>query len=135
MADILARAHLSRGWHQPEAWGVWSASMYAEVTLPLAADGHGDLKLHLSSRAIIAPGLSDQWIGVSVGGVAVGTLVYPASLSEQCDDFIVPAERVQGDEVVIGFHAARMASPAMVGLSEDKRPLGIGLLAITVSAA
>jgi len=130
-------AWLQSGWSVPEAWGVWSNSDHAElsVKLPRLALGSESVKasdgrfvLRLSANIFVNAAHPTQRITVSVDGKTLGkyTVRYPAAQWS----IDIPLKRSafgSPSKMRIGFSLPDAASPKSLGLGGDARELALGL--------
>lgn len=119
---------LGQGWSLPEAWGTWSVGPRAELALPL--EGTPADNLELSIEAIAFPHLPDnlQSIHVNVNGTRIATLQpnYEGFVREAT--LGIPGQvAARANPMRVVFEIARPTSPSALGLSKDRRELGIGL--------
>ncbi|OGD21676.1 MAG: hypothetical protein A2W03_17220 [Candidatus Aminicenantes bacterium RBG_16_63_16] len=120
----------SGSWSYAEDWGAWTNGNTAHLVLPLAQVPREDLILAGVVRAYVNDKNPRQEIEVLVNGRPVNRWVFrdgglqhievriPASFVQ--DYFIKPLIRIT-------FEIKNPVSPAELGLSGDKRPLGLGV--------
>ena len=121
--EIDGAKTIGRGWAHPEGWGVWSEGEKASLTLLLPKQGRvGEVKslaLDLKTftpRQAIQIMLNDREVKVlSVAGV------------EQVEVPINSGDRAAGF-MRLDFVIKRPVSPQSLGLGDDPRKLGVGLI-------
>ena len=125
----------SGSWGSPESWGSWTTGTTADLVLPLPKVPQHDWILTGVVRAYVNDKNPRQEIEVLVNGRPIDRWVFrdgglqhievriPASFVQ--DYFIKPLIRVT-------FEIKNPVSPAELGLSGDKRPLGLGVREIMV---
>ncbi|MEW5420677.1 hypothetical protein [Amorphus sp. 3PC139-8] len=136
-ADGLNGQLLKDGWSRQESWGVWTEADTATITLDT-----GGIESPLSGLAIhfqpfFGPGMEDQTLRVLINGKRVASWeLIRISLPQYCCEMIVPLpDAVEpGQEIEVEFEIAKPTSPKSLGLSKDDRPLGIGLIDMTILA-
>lgn len=125
---------LASGWSMPESWGVWSVGTHAQLQidprqLPLRKGG---LVLSFEARAFLTSNHPRQRVRVTVNGVEAGhyTAVYPDGHLRI--DVPLPRDLLtQAGRVTIDFDLPDAVSPKAVGMNNDARVLGIGLISAT----
>jgi hypothetical protein len=127
-------AILGRGWSAPEAWGTWSTSTCAEIRLPaLAGDGAWGVLLRGTpfSGGLEASGRRRI---VAIAGRGVVEHEYGPG-----DHVMTLSIRLEASEVLAGarieLRFPDAVAPASLGLSNDTRLLGLGLMSIAVAPA
>jgi FkbM family methyltransferase len=125
----------SGSWGPAESWGSWTTGTTADLVLPIPQVPQNDLILAGVVKAYVNERNPSQEAEVSVNGRVIDRWVFrdgslqqkkariPASVLQ--DYFIKPLIRVT-------FQIKNLFSPAELGLSGDKRPLGLGVREIMV---
>ncbi|SEM39100.1 hypothetical protein SAMN04487857_101518 [Pseudomonas sp. ok272] len=125
--------YLAKGWSPSETWGTWSDGKDAEIILRPTSQVHS---LLLEASPWLAPTLTHQDVAIRVNDVAVFTTRLTQAQPNMID-IALPAEVrelvAQQGMLRIQFHLPNAASPQALGVSEDGRELGIGILALTVN--
>jgi len=130
-------AWLQSGWSVPEAWGVWSDSDHAELSIELphlapddvtSGEPSGRFVLRLSANVFVNVVHPKQQITVYVDRKQVGeyTVRYPANQLTMD----VPVKRTASGsppKLHIEFSLPDAASPKSLGLGGDRRELALGL--------
>lgn len=129
---------LGLGWHEPEAWGVWSGAGEALLFLPVPAEAEGDLVLTATAHAFVRPAHPRQDIEVWVAGEKLTSWTFTLDRNRGPRTVTIPAETVRratGRTLLVRLVAPDAASPSSLGGSPDPRPLGMGLLRLRLSPA
>lgn len=114
---------LGAGWSQPEAWGVWSDGQLATLYIPKPSQAPKNLLLDL--RAFISQAIPSQEIAIFLDEKFIAEY----SLDKGEGNLIsikLPISRQNFYKV--SFKLQNPARPFDLGLSKDKRILGIGLI-------
>jgi hypothetical protein len=122
------RCFLKKGWSEnTENWGVWSQGKKATLTLPLPSSTTKEIALEL--RAFVSPTYPSQNIAIA----ANGDLFKSYKLySFENNKVVIPLAPSPGQRSIeLNFIIPEARSPKAVGLSEDIRELGIGLISAT----
>jgi hypothetical protein len=122
----MAEGYLVKGWSQIESWGVWSES--AEAALLFRVDAPGRYLLKLKAQPFLGGIRTSQTVQISMNGhpVLEQTL---ASSTELGIPFRAPPDSI----VQIDFEVANPVSPYQLGISDDRRALGIGLILMSLA--
>ena len=124
--------YLAYGWYDTEEWGVWSQE---ESILCLAKplSCMNPLKLKVTSMALCGKKNQQTLIDVIVNGKKVDELKYNC-FSTQTNIIQLPSEIFDNDKNIINvkFISRNPLSPKQVGLNNDPRILGIGLISIHI---
>jgi hypothetical protein len=118
------------GWSAPEDWGMWSTGPKAQLLLPLAEAPRHDVILTLYGQAFVNRRHEQQQVDVMVNGVAQQSLLYNRRRKNDIRSIRIPAAAVQGGQVLVELRFPDAASPRELGLSDDDRKLGLGLIAL-----
>jgi hypothetical protein len=120
-------AMLGGGWSRPERWGVWSSSDKASLHIPRPENATGTLKLEFDVRAYLPEAhptqTVDVWVNRRMYDRWIFDTAHPAGLRTiQIDDVSnVP-------DIDIDFVVDSPVSPKDLGMSDDTRKLGVGLV-------
>lgn len=124
--------YLGAGWSSPETWGTWSESSSATVVLPLEANLASTLLIE--AKPWLSPSRQKQDVNLTINGIPVGKIMLNA-LSDNLVSIEIPETVKQlGLHTILklNFHFPDAVRPVDIGVSPERRKLGIGLLAITV---
>lgn len=133
----LGHVLLGDGWHQPESWGVWSASEHAAVWLPETVLAAWKYRFEVSCSRYMPPDLDAaeaRVVDVYVGGTLLTkwrfTPDQPSGPKRKL--VVIPAHRrpEPGRSMLLTFRIEQPASPADTGESKDRRTLGVRLTSI-----
>ncbi|QNK75203.1 hypothetical protein H7F36_08390 [Variovorax sp. PAMC28562] len=116
---------LGSGWHRAESWGIWSKAP-AQLSAPCKLGDTNSFKVDVTIRPFTAPGNPPTMLRIANGrdilfeGVLGGAVqVIPILVSKNsCDS---------KNRVLITITADHFRSPKQLALSDDDRPLGVGL--------
>jgi len=129
-------AHLGDGWSVPEPWGTWSVGAASELELALPHGTAGALELVVESWGFAYPARPENRITVSANGVEVATWTYRLGEAVAPRTARVPAAAVADDGLLrLRFAPADFTSPREAGVSEDPRPLALGLVTLVLRPA
>ena len=119
---------LGVGWSAPESWGRWSEGQ--EATLGFRVPGEKSLKVRLELTPF-APPNHPQRVALFADGQSVGEWRFDAH-KEETLLIDLPSETARKGYVILKFSLPDAVSPAALGLSEDTRRLGVGLVSLRV---
>lgn len=129
-----ADRYLLTGFAAPEPWGRWTAGATAQVLLPLAVPLNGAARLDLK----IVPFLHPLKHPVCAFSVCINDLVV-LQVNETRGEtnhyqVVLPEPLFAGCSLlVIGFHAESPARPVDLGMNDDARLIGLGLVSMRIS--
>jgi len=112
------------GWAYPEQWGVWTEGSKAKVVLPIPSGKPKTLIMNF--RAFITASHPKQSVEVFVNNAQNQTVTF---LKEQGNQIIINLP--QNDErgyIAIELRLPDSRSPKEIGVGDDIRPLGVGLI-------
>ncbi|MGT3241548.1 hypothetical protein ACVSUJ_02930 [Yersinia enterocolitica] len=122
---------LRSNWGQREIWGVWSEGNIVTLSIPcgneqfFSENGEFTLSLKLQS-------FSNQKVKFFTKG---HTLWQGEILGKPTDiSFSVPSDTCQKNEVLISIDISNPKSPQELGLLNDRRKLGIGLISFEIKS-
>lgn len=113
-------AALVDGWSLPEDWGVWAAGAAARTAFQF-----GGGSLEIEARSLVASQLARQRVEVICGDRVIAEWTITANEPRA---FRTP--KLPAGPTVLEFRYPDAASPRELGLSDDGRKLGFGLIAI-----
>lgn len=116
---------LGTGWHKAESWGTWSKAP-AQLSLPCASDNASAFKVTLTIRVFAPPQHRSTQLSVASGK----DLVFAGVVSGGSQDvqILVPRNSCNSkNRAALTITVDRFLSPKELALSDDERPLGIGL--------
>ncbi len=119
------RRLLGAGWLGPERTAdgttfAWTTAPTAEVRLPVAVAGAGQLRL--TGYGLAGPD-GPQRLEIRVNGASLGTRELPDRLGTVT--WPVPAHRLRAGLNALELRVARTTSPRELGVAPDDRPLGV----------
>jgi hypothetical protein len=124
-ASQLSVYALTKDWNNREDWGSWSRSKDMSLILPLPIDQTKVLTLNL--RAFVNGAIPVQTVQVFSDGNELGSY----SLTKFEDNIIkvnIPTSAKQKGYVNLELKVPNAASPASIGMDNDIRELGIGIV-------
>ena len=124
-ASQISSYALTKDWNNREDWGAWSRGKDVALTLPLPAIQPKLLTLNL--RAFVNGAIPTQALKISSDGEVLGNF----SLSKFDGNIIqieLPKSSKQKGYVTLDFTLPNAASPSSIGMDEDSRILGIGIV-------
>jgi Glycosyltransferase Family 4 len=124
------------GFHPTENWGAWSAKCFCTVAFGIAA-ANKHLPIRVEYMPYLTPRNSTMEITCLVNGEPVITWSEAGeSPQSRIRSFSLPADIREDDELVfLSFKTSHLVSPHSENLSPDARPLGIGLIALTIAGS
>jgi len=119
---------LSAGWSFAEKWGIWSDALQARLRLPVGAK-RGRWKATIT---FIAFGKDNTIVPVEV---SPGTTSQPTAWSVPANKVVRKELSVESDsaDIILQLAFPNAASPFELGLSDDRRRLGIGLISMDMT--
>lgn len=121
--------YLTKGWGALEDWGVWSNGEKTQLELYLDWPVGSQLKVH--ARAFVIKEVPTQIVEIYINGVFLKKI----SLSQfSSNEFYIPLPKssANSQRLTIEFMLPNAVSPKSLGINDDIRKLGIGLLDISV---
>ena len=125
-------AILKEGWSQQEIWGVWSEGDHARLSLPVYAGefpAGARIELELTGFAPLEP-RQITLVAPEVPPVALRLGSQPQTVTIEVPSSALSASKPLG----IDFQIPNPVSPRSLGLSQDSRLLGVGLLSVSVTS-
>ncbi|RYE43232.1 MAG: hypothetical protein EOP24_29245 [Hyphomicrobiales bacterium] len=116
---------LGEGWHKAESWGIWSKAP-AQLSIPCAPGEARDFGLELTLR----PFVSSQYPSTPLRIASGRQVFYEGSVAEYVQNIsiLIPRDLCDArNRATITIAPGRFHSPKELALSDDDRPLGIGL--------
>ncbi len=135
VAGSVSAAWLGRGWGAPAAWGTWTTQPIADLHLRPLPLPHEPIAVVATIRPFVQPHHRTQRVHVIAGGrdVAQWTFTHESDAGTVERTFVVPPEAVDDDgSLRVRFSMPDCQSPRALGMSDDERQLGIGLVKVHV---
>ena len=128
-SNNATQCFLKKGWSSSsEDWGVWSTSK--EATLELSIPKNPIQSLDLNMRAFVNPKLPTQDIIITLNNEK--PIQFKLNKFDQNTlKLIIPASAINLGTLKIKFEIPKAESPKSLGISDDDRSLGIGLISAT----
>ncbi len=115
---------LLNGWAHPEAWGAWSTSNTASLSLPKPPSKAKSLVI--DARALVSKKHPEQIVKILINGQlrSISTLI-----QEDDNQIRIPLEAVDfsNSRLVVELQLPNLKSPSALGIGKDDRQLAIGL--------
>jgi glycosyltransferase involved in cell wall biosynthesis len=123
-------ALLKEGWDEPAGWGVWSVERRAEVRVRPAPAPLEPIELTAIVRGFVPPAQPRLDVEVHVGGhhVTTWSFVNPTDFSFVERRVTVPPDLLEDGWLRVTFVIPEARSPRELGMGQDERHLGIGLV-------
>ena len=123
-------ALLKEGWDEPTGWGVWSVERRAEVRVRPAPAPLEPIELTAIVRGFVPPAQPRLDVEVHVGGhhVTTWSFVNPTDFSFVERRVTVPPDLLEDGWLRVTFVIPEARSPRELGMGQDERHLGIGLV-------
>ncbi len=129
----LNRKYLSYGWSAADPWGTWSDGDSSLLQFKLSTIPTNDLNLLIEGHAFITDKHPIQEIDVYVNNKYLSSLKYTLTDNAGIRTIRVPKKIIDNNNLVlIRFDYKNPKSPAELGMSEDGRRLGLGLISIKI---
>ena len=139
VTDLDSRRYLVAGWSNTEVGqGVWSDGPIAEMAFEIEPKHTGPLVLRFNLSAFLAEQHADLGVNVEANGVALTNwtfeLSHPEEIEHSWREATIPAEIASQGGIHISLQIEHPISPWELGLSDDRRQLGIRLHELSISA-
>ncbi|MDD5175816.1 MAG: DUF6311 domain-containing protein [Sterolibacterium sp.] len=120
------------GWSAPENWGTWSDGDTASLLLDLSSRPKNDLELLIDGHAFLADKHPSQEVDILVNNHHAATLNYNQQHNSGVRVVKIPKVLAleKNGQLLIKFNFKNAKSPAELGLSEDARRLGLGIVSL-----
>ena len=127
--DRDARRVLLEGFATPEGWGTWTNAKTAKFIVPIHQEMAGRaLTLRFDARAFTPKIWPKQTFVIFVGNKKVATWVFDDAVGRPNMTVNLPPEMSDGlDRLMFRVELPDARSPSDLGVSGDKRVLGLGL--------
>jgi hypothetical protein len=127
-------SYLASGWAQPEDWGVWSNGCIATLAMNDTRVQHrSSAELVIGARAFVTRKQDKQLVHVRINERDAGALTLSWNMTSTV--LQLPAAALEASALKIELIPDNPLSPASLGLSSDRRLLGIGLRSIELREA
>lgn len=126
LLGVGGASQIGEGWSFPEGWGVWSNARHAKVLVPIPLEDFNTLAISL----ILLQSLKNHGeIEIYVDGKLAQDLV---GCDKGNQELRIPKSKlnIQKGFIEIIFNANKLSSPFELGLSADRRLLGVGLQSV-----
>ena len=134
-SEGAAAKYLSHGWSDAEKWGRWSSGRRAELAFSPTAWPEKDLVLEVRAQGLFDRSVkSSQIVALFANEEAIGQWVF---YSEAAVDrsFRIPVSAVSRSRILrLRFEIASPVVPRHIGLGDDSREIGFGLITAKLRA-
>lgn len=126
---------LQSGWNTPESWGVWGIGEQSVVVLRLPEFTKQNLRLTVGAFTLVHAGSPLKEVMVFINDKKIETWKYKLEEGGVVKRTALVTKDVyqQNNLLKIKFVSKNMESPKHAGISEDVRPLGLGLAELELS--
>jgi hypothetical protein len=115
------------GWAEPESWGTWSIGSSAEIQLPLPDQNRKALNIVVKS---LGSNTTNQKVRIFVNEIPINTWTLDSAKNNALT-FNLNDQTIQSSlngSLKIRFETLYPISPSALGIGQDTRNLGIGLI-------
>jgi len=130
LVGVGMKDRLGFGWEYPEPWGVWSASDKVSIVLPRPPSS-AEQKLILVMNALVSLTIPNQRIGIAIDGNSEQYFELKKSGSNVVEIPLIK-ERFPKNYISIEIYSYNRVSPKAMGLGEDDRAIGFGLVSAVI---
>jgi hypothetical protein len=130
--DAKGTQPLGRGWSAPETWGTWSDGTSASLDLPIETQNLNGLNLKVDSFGFLSKTRQSLDVVIQANSVKLASTTYSLTDNRKVRDYWIPAQvlKTSPNAIHLSFMIKDPISPKALGLSQDPRKLGIGLISI-----
>jgi hypothetical protein len=133
-------SYLLQGWSKlPESWGCWSEGPIASFSVIVRTLCRTDLIAEFLVNGFVDDEIQQQSVRVKVNGEERAIWVFTDRIKPTSYILEIPARGflfgTRSAALTFEFEISSPKSPFSTGMSEDRRALGLGLLAVMLSAA
>jgi hypothetical protein len=127
-SNIATQCFLKQGWAQyPEDWGVWSIRNETAIELPIPP---GSSELKINARAFVNPKNPKQEVFITVGNEKPLSILLN-KFDGNSINLVIPGSAKETGNLKLKIEIPKAESPRSLGISDDDRTLGIGLVSAT----
>ncbi|MBO9665167.1 hypothetical protein [Dokdonella sp.] len=124
------------GWDALEDWGVWSLGDQAQLRMYLQPRPAGPLELTLDARVLLGPKVPVRRVVMKANGHLLGVRTFTLGAPSPSLRFSIPQDWIGDDGLFeLHFDVDPVASPRTAGVNIDGRPLGVGIVSLTLGTA
>lgn len=118
--------NFSSGWSYPEAWGTWSFGEKVKIRLPIPS-GCTAKNIYLDLRAYVNDKRPLQKIDIYMDGKFFETITLGDKAANSIE-LPIRAKSLRQNSIEVTFENYEPISPFELGLGQDKRRIGIGII-------
>jgi hypothetical protein len=123
----------ARGWEDAESWGAWMAGTHSSVRFRIDTVPSAPLTLVLQTQMLLGPKLPERSLVVTANGKRIDERMYTQETRAQTLSIPLPQGTIGADGLLeIAFDVTPGATPRAIGVNEDRRSLGLGLISLSV---
>jgi len=122
---------LGEGFSHPESWGTWTDAKDAFLFFQLGTAPPAPLSIAIEASSLSPEADRKQIVAVVANGHACGQLVVTSSRPDAT--ITCPAGAFGAGDNVLHLQIARPTRPVDLGMNADHRPLGLGLMTLTLT--
>jgi hypothetical protein len=131
-SDLIQRT-LIQGWSGIEDWGVWSDGDESVLKFSIDHASADSAKINLDYILFNNNPTSETVLQIkSIKGVVVDEINYDEAASNQNKTLALSDFRIQDGSYTLVFHFLNLKSPKELGVTEDSRKIGIGLISFEI---
>jgi hypothetical protein len=123
---------LGTGWGAPEEWGTWTVGKTATLNLPINLSGKQSVKMYLTANSFLGANHQTQSVDVLFNKNWIGKIQFTSTSNAKTRIFEIPIKLLKksGETINLEFIVENPVSPSSLGISDDPRELGMGLISI-----
>jgi hypothetical protein len=126
--------YLKSGWSLPESWGIWSEGNQSEISLMFEDSISGEIELFIEGFAFLHENHTLQEIDLYINNQFIKTLKYSLKKNGPMKRVKIPENKLSRGvkRLDIMFKLKNTKAPAELGISDDVRRLGLGLVSLRI---
>jgi hypothetical protein len=124
------RGALISGWSVPESWGIWSDGNQAQLGFVLLRFKSANPTLSIACGAFIAPQIPERKVELWSRDIQLGNLTLKQASNIRVSIRLSGFKLGEDYPLIVQLKIPFAKSPRELGISEESRRLGIGLVSI-----
>jgi hypothetical protein len=131
------RSYLRSGWSGTEPWGTWSEGEDGLLSFAFQEQPRHDIRIKLQFNIFMTNTHNQQHVSVYANDTSVAEWSFSAHADSMPITRVlsIPSTSFRSPELQLRFHIDKPTSPASLGISDDKRRLGIGMIKMEIIPA